>query len=190
MSPRLRHCLPHFVMLLVAVVLYAAAMQIDTSQTGGGRRVGPDFWPKAVILFMGALALYEVVKRAVFGIDSSTRGLTEDLTANPAGDPTTETAGEAETIEKPRLLLAGGALILGYVGVVDLLGFFVTTAVFLFSFTWVGGFRRHGWNALIAVGGALLMVVLFMRVAYISLPLGEGPFRSLSLALMSAIGVR
>jgi hypothetical protein len=33
------------------------------------------------------------------------------------------------------------------------------------------------------------MVVLFMRVAYISLPLGEGPFRSLSIALMSAIGV-
>ena len=29
-----------------------------------------------------------------------------------------------------------------------------------------------------------------MRVAYISLPLGEGPFRTLSLALMSAIGVR
>ncbi len=33
------------------------------------------------------------------------------------------------------------------------------------------------------------MVVLFMRVAYISLPLGEGPFRAISLALMSAIGV-
>jgi hypothetical protein len=32
-------------------------------------------------------------------------------------------------------------------------------------------------------------VVVFMRVAYISLPLGEGPFRAISLGLMRAIGV-
>lgn len=177
-------------MLLLSVALYGAAMQIDTSFTGGGRRIGPDFWPKAVILFMGALSLYEVVKRAVFGVDSAARGLTEDLTANPAGDPTTETAGEASTIQYPRLLLAGSALILGYVAVVDLLGFFITTLIFLFAFARVGGFRRHAWNAAIAVAGSLLMVFLFMRVAYISLPLGEGPFRSVSLALMTLMGVR
>ncbi len=190
MRSRLRLCVPHFVMLLVAIALYVAAMQIDTSGTGGGRRIGPDFWPKAVILFMGALALYEVVKRAIFGSDFRATGLTDGLTANPAGDPTTETAGEAAAIEYPRLLVGGSLLILGYVGAVDWLGFFATTAIFLFAFTWIGGFRRHGWNALISLGGAFVMVVLFMRVAYISLPLGEGPFRSLSLALMSAIGVR
>ena len=189
MRARLRHCLPHFVMLLVSIALYAAAMQIDTTATQGGRRIGPDFWPKAVILFMGALSLYEVVKRAVFGSDFKATGLTDKLTENPAGDPTTETAGEAAEIEKPRLLVAGMALILGYVAVVDVLGFFVTTALFLFAFTWVGGFRRHAWNALISLGGSFLMVVLFMRIAYISLPLGAGPFRSLSIALISAIGV-
>jgi len=189
MRSRLRLCLPHFVMLLVAIALYAAAMQIDTSATMGGRRIGPDFWPKAVILFMGALALYEVIKRAVFGSDFRATGLTDKLTENPAGDPTTATPAEEAEIEYPRLLIAGVALILGYVFVVDWLGFFVTTALFLFGFTWVGGFRRHGWNALIALGGAFAMVVLFMRVAYISLPLGSGPFRSVSIALMSAIGV-
>jgi putative tricarboxylic transport membrane protein len=189
MSSRLRHCLPHFVMLLVSIALYVAAMQIDTSYTEGGRRIGPDFWPKAVILFMGALSLYEVVKRAIVGSDFTARGLTENLTHNPAGDPTPETADEAPAVEYPRLLIAGCALILGYVAVVDLLGFFVTTAVFLFAFTWVGGFRRHGWNALISVLGAFFMVVMFMRIAYISLPLGVGPFRSLSLALLTLIGV-
>ncbi len=190
MQSRLRLCMPHFVMLLVSIGLYVAAMQIDTSGTGGGRRIGPDFWPKAVIIFMGALALYEVVKRAIFGSDFKATGLTEGLTANPAGDPTIETAGEPAAVEYPRLLVAGSLLILGYVGAVDWLGFFATTAIFLFTFTWVGGFRRHGWNALISLIGAFVMVVLFMRVAYISLPLGEGPFRTLSIALMSAIGVR
>ncbi len=190
MLSRLRPCIPHFVMLLVSIALYVAALQIDTSATNGGRRIGPDFWPKAVILFMGALALYEVVKRAIFGSDFSASGLTHDYTGNPAGDPTTETAGEAPEIEHPRLLLGGAAIILGYVALVDWLGFFVTTAIFLFAFARIGGFRRPGWNALIALFGALLMVVLFMRVAYISLPLGEGPFRELSLMLMRLIGVQ
>jgi len=189
MRSRLRLCLPHFVMLLVAIALYAAAMQIDTSATQGGRRIGPDFWPKAVILFMGALALYEVIKRAILGSDFKATGLTDKLTENPAGDATTETAGEATEIEHPRLLLLGAVLILGYVAVVDWLGFFVTTALFLFGFSHVGGFRRIGWNALISLAGSLVMVLLFMRIAYISLPLGAGPFRSLSIALMSAIGV-
>ncbi|MBK7063194.1 MAG: tripartite tricarboxylate transporter TctB family protein [Rubrivivax sp.] len=189
MRSRLRVCLPHFVMLLIAIALYVAAMQIDTSGTNGGKRIGPDFWPKAVIIFMGALALYEVVKRAIFGSDFEATGLTEGLTTNPAGDPATETISKDTTTEYPRLLWAGLLLILGYVVAVDWLGFFVTTVAFLFTFTWVGGFRRHGWNALISLVGAFVMVVLFMRVAYISLPLGEGPFRSLSIALMSAIGV-
>ena len=47
MRSRLRVCLPHFVMLLIAIALYVAAMQIDTSGTNGGKRIGPDFWPKA-----------------------------------------------------------------------------------------------------------------------------------------------
>lgn len=190
MQSRLRLCAPHFVMLLVSIALYFAASQIDTSGTNGGRRIGPDFWPKAVIIFMGALALYEVTKRVIFGSDFRAKSLTEGLTAGPAGDPPTETDGEEATIEYPRLLAAGSLLILGYVGAVNWLGFFVTTALFLFAFTWVGGFRRHGWNALISSVGAFAMVVLFMRVAYISLPLGEGPFRSLSIALLNAIGVR
>lgn len=190
MRSRLRLCMPHFVMLFVSIALYAAAMQIDTGGTGGGRRIGPDFWPKAVIVFMGALALYEVVKRALFGSDFRATGLADGLISNPVGDATNETAGEDAAIEYPRLLVAGSMLILGYVAVVDWLGFFVTTALFLMAFIWVGGFRRHGWNVLISLVGAFIMVVLFMRVAYISLPLGEGPFRSTSIALMSVIGVR
>ena len=35
----------------------------------------------------------------------------------------------------------------------------------------------------------LTLVLVFMRIAYISLPLGAGPFRDLSIALMRAIGV-
>ena len=87
-------------------------------------------------------------------------------------------------------MLAGGiALIAAYVLAVPYTGFFVTTALFLGIFPWIGGLRRPVLSAVMGIGGALALVVIFMRVAYISLPLGEGPFRALSLALMRAIGV-
>jgi hypothetical protein len=34
-----------------------------------------------------------------------------------------------------------------------------------------------------------VLLVIFMRVAYVSLPLGVGPFKTLSLALLRLIGV-
>lgn len=189
MRSRIRHCFAHFVMLLVSIALYWAAMQIDTSATGGGARIGPDFWPKAIILFMGALCVYEIAKRAIFHSDFTAAGLITGLNENPAADPGTESAAPETEPEYPKLLLAGSALILGYVFAVPHLGFFITTALFLFGFAWVGGFRRLGWNVAISLFGALLMVVLFMRVAYISLPLGEGPFQSVSIGLLRLLGV-
>lgn len=189
MLSRLRHCLPHLVMLAVSIALYWAAMQIDTAGSQGGRRIGPDFWPKAVIAFMGILCLYEVVKRAIVGTGHDAAGLAEGFAHNPAGDETLNDTPEPPAREYPGLLVAGSALIVGYVVVVPYLGFFLTTALFLGSFAWIGGFRRPLWNPLISLLGALLMVVIFMRVAYISLPLGEGPFQTLSIALLRLIGV-
>lgn len=181
-TSRWRHCLPHFVMLLVAIALYAAASRIDAGGSAVGR-IGPDFWPKAIIVFMGALCLYEIVKRAVFGSEFAATGLV------PTDRPGEPAADEPPAPEYPAKLLAGAALIVGYVAAITWLGFFASTAVFLFGFAWIGGFRRVVWNLAIALGGALLMVVLFMRVAYISLPLGEGPFRSLSIGLMRLLGI-
>ena len=57
---RIARVLPHGVMLVVACLLYWAATRIDV-ETGG--RIGPAVWPKAVIVFMGLLCAYEIVKR-------------------------------------------------------------------------------------------------------------------------------
>ncbi|MBA3596166.1 MAG: tripartite tricarboxylate transporter TctB family protein [Methylibium sp.] len=189
MPERLRLVLPHSVMLLVSVALYWAATQIDTSGTGG--RIGPDFWPKLVIGFMGLLCLYEIVKRLVVHNSVDATGLTGELERNPAEavDPTMASAPVPEP-EYPRLLWAGTALIVGYVVVVPWLGFFVTTALFLAAFMWLGGYRRPLAALAISGIGAFVLVVVFMRVAYISLPLGEGPFLSLSTALLALIGVK
>ena len=63
------------------------------------------------------------------------------------------------------------------------------TALFLALFSWVGGYRRPVTVAVVSVIGALALLVIFMRVAYVSLPLGVGPFKALSLVLLRLIGV-
>jgi hypothetical protein len=91
--------------------------------------------------------------------------------------------------EHPRRLWGGGALVVAYGVAVSWLGFFVSTALFLGAFPWVGGLRRPALAAALSVVGSFVLFVVFMRVAYISLPLGEGPFRTLSIALLRLIGV-
>lgn len=188
MFKNLTYALPHLLMLAASAALYAAAMKIDSG--GAGDRIGPDFWPKVVIGIMAALCLYEAVKRLLLGRGSEA-GLVDALTAQPvavAEGP--EAPQEEPEREYPRLMFAGAALVIGYVLAVPYVGFFITTAVFLAGFSWLGGFRRPWLNLAVSATGALLLVVLFMRVAYISLPLGEGPFRAVSLALITLLGVK
>ena len=174
MTHRMRRVLPHLVMLLISVLLYWAALQIDTRGADGGRRIGPEFWPKLIIVIMGALCVYEIVKRLVVK--------TQAAPAEPA-QPGPERS-------HPGRLLAGIAAIAGFALAVDWLGFFVATAAFLTAFILIGGFRRPLVAAAIGLAGSFVLIVMFMRVAYISLPLGAGPFRELSLALLHLLGVR
>jgi putative tricarboxylic transport membrane protein len=176
MPPQLRQVLPHGVMLVGAVLLYWAATRID-ADTGG--RIGPAVWPKTIIVIMGLLCAYEVVKRLLWPAAGEVKAVVI---------PGAEEGGEKVVREHPRKLYGGIAIIAAYVVAVPWLGFFVTTALFLAAFPWVAGLRRPLLATVLGVGGSLLLVVVFMRVAYISLPFGEGPFRALSLALLRAIG--
>lgn len=178
MMNRVRHALPHLLMLGASVALYGAAMQIEG---GGGGRLGPDFWPKVVIAVMGLLCLYETVRRLAFGPAPAAPAVPAQAQDAPAPQ---------EEREHPRLLGTGVALVVGFVLAVPWLGFFASTVLFLAGFAWIGGFRRPLLNLSVAAAGALVLMVLFTRLAYISLPLGEGVFRQLSLLLMASLGVK
>ncbi len=196
MKTRLVRVLPYAAMLAVSALLYWAAMQIDTRGAEGGRRIGPDFWPKVVIVLMALLSAYEIVKRLVVRTDFTAQGLVGELehiapaaSSAPAADPPSSSSEAPAEREYPGRLFAGIALVAGFALAVDWLGFFLSTAVFLAAFMLLGGYRRPVLACLLGFAGSLLLIVVFMRVAYISLPLGSGPFRSLSLGLLRLLGV-
>ena len=186
MRERLRLVLPYAVMLLVAGFLYYAATLIDAPGGVSGTRIGPEFWPKVIIAAMALLCIYEIGKRLMIGAGRDAVGLTEGLVRSSV-------AADAETVvpEAPvdnRRLAAGMATIAGFVVGVAYLGFFIATALFLAVFSWIGGYRRALPVALASALGAFVLLAIFMRVAYVSLPLGVGPFRSLTVQILKLIG--
>jgi len=184
MPERIRQILPHSIMLLVSLFLYWCTMQIDVSGAGDDR-IGPDFWPKVIVVFMGLLCLYEIIKRLVVHSNFTATGMVSVHNPTEAEEPP-----EASAPEHPGKLLVGIALIFAFVVVAPYLGFFLTTILFLFSFQWIGGICKPLASALIAVLGAFVLLILFMRVAYISLPLGTGPFQDLSVWLLRLLGAQ
>jgi len=224
MKGRLGRALPHALMLLVSALLYWAALQIDTRGAEGGRRIGPEFWPKLVIAIMAGLCLFEIVRRLLAKAPGVAGAALADappgavpaalavpalpdshsaavaLADDPPGDPPADPPGDAPCASQaapasapartyPGRLLAGMAAIGGFALAVDWLGFFAATAAFLAAFMLIGGMRRPLLAAAIGLAGSFALIVVFMRVAYISLPLGAGPFRELSLALLRVLGV-
>jgi putative tricarboxylic transport membrane protein len=87
--------------------------------------------------------------------------------------------------------LAGGiGLTIAYVLALDWLGFFVATALYLALFMLVGRYRRMRVILSASVLGSLAFVIVFMKIVYVSLPLGRGPFKTLSVWLLALLGVR
>jgi hypothetical protein len=187
MHPRLLSIVPHTVMLGASALLYVAAMRIDAPVSLSATRIGPDSWPKFIIGAIAVLCVYEIVKRLLIGTSFTATGLLQGL--NRAPNPADREIAAIVPEEHNGKLFAGIALIAAFVFGVQHVGFFAGTAVFLGAFAWIGGFRRPVPVLLIALIGAFILLVIFMRVAYVSLPLGAGPFKALSLFLLQLIGV-
>jgi len=190
MDPRRRiaRAAPYALLLGVGAWLYSVAARID--YLGPAGRIGPDVWPKAILAILGALCAYEIVKNLFLPGPQSVSGVLQSLMEEAARSR--DLGADAAGARRPSFarLGAGMAATLAYVFTVEWLGFFVATAAFLAAFVLIGGYRRRGIALAVGGIGSLAMVVIFMKIVYVSLPLGAGPFRALSLALLAALGVR
>lgn len=173
---RWRRALPYLLLGIAAAGLFALALQFEFPRRPG--TLGPDAWPKGIAL----LLLLVCAGKAV-----------EVLMHTPRSTPAERLADEdQETVTEshPVLLVLGMAATLAYVWLVPRVGFFVCTAAYLAAFLWIGGYRRRMRMAAMSLFGALLLMFVFMKLVYVSLPLGEPPFSGVMLTLMDWMGIR
>jgi putative tricarboxylic transport membrane protein len=194
-SSRLAHAAPYVVLLGAGAYLFVIAG--DFARFGRAGELSPGFWPRAVLIVLMIVCAGAIVSRlSGRGLESvRTRGARdaaapegEDVAAAAAREP--EEAHDAHVPAHPYLLGGGIVLSIAYVAALDVLGFFVATALYLGLFMLLGRYRRSGIIVATSVLGSLAFVVVFMKIVYVSLPLGQGPFRALSAAILAALGVR
>jgi putative tricarboxylic transport membrane protein len=182
---RLARAAPYAALLALAGWLYALAGRFE--YVGPADRIGPGFWPRAILALLALLCAYEIAKSLRRGVSASIDGVLQSL-MQEAGE--TLAAEAASAPPSAARLARGVGVTLAYVVLVEALGFFLATAAFLAAFILVGGYRRPAFASAIGVAGAAVLTFVFMKIVYVSLPLGWGPFRAVSLALLSAFGVR
>jgi len=159
-----RATLPYVIGLAVAAALFFYLGHIDYTPRPG--HLGPDTWPRAALVLMAAACFYEIVR------------------AGLRGSPAAESADEVDangqvSSEGPRsaLLLAGGMVLVAvYAVLLPITGFVATSFVFLAAFIYLGGYRKHVVIWAFSSVMTILMAILFLRIAYVSLPRGMPPF--------------
>lgn len=184
----LRKIVPYAVVLAVAAALYAVAGQFDFTPRAG--RLGPDVWPKAILVLMMITCIFEIAKTLLRKQDADEiEGLLELVREESAETHAPDVPEEAPAVYL-HLLLAGIGLTIGYVYLIDKLGFFLDTLTFMILFMLVGRYRKPGVVLAVGLLGSLSFMFVFMKIVYVSLPLGEAPFSAVSLALMQLMGIR
>lgn len=186
MLNRLRRTVPYVVVLVATGVLFVFANRISFIAPGG--RIGPDVWPKAILGLAMLTCVFQIVKTLFFGATGEqVAGVLESIIEKaPAGE-------SADTAPEPRypLLIVGGiVLTVAYVVLIERLGFFLCTFAYLAAFAWIGRYRRPLVVLASSLAGSLLFMFVFMKVVYVSLPLGQEPFSQVTFLLMRLMGIR
>jgi len=186
MLNRLHRAAPYLVVLVIAGGLFVFANRIDFVAPGG--RIGPDFWPKVILGLALATCAYQIVKTLFF--DASEHEVTGVLESIIEEAPAEVPAEDTQQKTYPHLIIAGIALTIGYVLAIQWLGFFLCTFIYLAAFTWIGRYRRPVVVLVSSLLGSLFFMFMFMKVVYVSLPLGHEPFVQVTLLLMRLMGIR
>lgn len=187
-----RRVAPFVMVLCVGVWLWTVANDFSIATTLG--RAGPDLWPKIILLLLIGASIWGIVEASRQSSDDDDSNILITNATRTAGheeDARKDLAGDTDDVEKrPVFAILGIASMLIYVAVIHYLGFLVSTFLLLLAIMTFAGYERLLRGAIISAVGSLVFFVVFQRLVYVSLPMGAGPFRELTLALMALIGVR
>jgi putative tricarboxylic transport membrane protein len=184
---------PFVIVLAAGVWLWTVASDFAITTRLG--RAGPDLWPKIVLVLMIGAAIWGIAE-AIF--KSRREDETSILIANASRSAGHEEDARRDLAEatdgagdrNPRFAVAGIAAMLGYVVVIHYVGFLIATLLLLLAIMLAAGYTRLSYATAISLIGAFAFFVVFQRIVYVSLPMGTGPFKELTLTLMALLSVR
>jgi hypothetical protein len=161
-AERLWMALPYAIICAIAAWFYVLAGQIEYTRQGAN--LGPEFWPRMALGAMMVICVGQFARLLLFG---------------RPGEKPIVTGLDEEEDDAPRslpLLLGGIALTIAYGASVSIFGFLTANFLFMLLFMYLGRYRGHLAIWLSSFVGSVLLVLLFQKVVYVSLPRGIPPF--------------
>jgi len=165
---------------LLCIFLYINAGSIQAPGRLPGQ-IGPAAWPRAILITLIFCSLLKIILDLRRGRHGS---MPEEGTG--------ESVGEVEVIETLRsrkILVIAILLVFGFVLAIDVLGFFLGCLLFLWTFTYLGGWMKKIYLSLITTLGSLFITFLFVKWVYIPLPKGRFFFEDITIAIYKALGI-
>lgn len=185
----LTRSLPYALVGASAGYLYYVAANFEYHARAG--TLGPDFWPKAILVLTILVCAYEIAKIVISGGEArDAGGVLEEMVEEGVEQHADAGLHAVPADNHPVLLLAGMGATLLYVAASQRLGFFLATITYLVVFMLLGGYRRWRVILMVSVAGALVLLFIFMKLVYVSLPIGVAPFSEVTLLLMKLMGIR
>jgi len=174
---------PYVVILLIAGALYDQALQIPTA---GPDRLGADIWPKTILLFAILTCVWEIARKIWLAQHTDAADTAIGGPSLVPQQKSTEESGEVG----PLVPWIGIALTAAYVFSFPWLGYFLATFLYVTFFVYFGNYRKLFAAACVGVAASLAFMFLFMRIVYVSLPIGVEPFARVSTSLMHVMGIK
>jgi len=172
--------------VLVSIFLYINAGSIPAP----GRlplQIGPDTWPRAILVILIICSLVRIFSIFKKSRISRPKESTERIVVE---DEVSESVMEVvESRRNQKILIIAILLVFGFVLAIDVLGFPLGCLLFLWAFTYLGGWRKTIYSLLIPVLGTLFITFLFVKWVYIPLPKGRFFFESFTIAIYKALGI-
>ncbi len=161
--------------LLGAIYYYYLSTQIAFATRPG--RLGPAFWPQAILILLMITAAIDCFVEA-----RKAPARAEAYIADSA-------VGVRSENRAVWLMALGLVVILAYINLTVFLGFPTANFLFMLVFMTIGGFKKYIASIIISLVGTLCLVVLFVKIVYVSLPIGLGVFQNVTLWLYYFLGI-
>jgi putative tricarboxylic transport membrane protein len=176
---------PFVVLFCAALYLFTLTRELEFPRAPG--RLGPDVWPQAILLLLMLACIVGIGHNFLAGRRPAAPAQPEEERTTLTGD----VVAQQPSVPPRYWLVTGGFLLfLLYPVALEYLGFPVATFVFMALFMLVGQWLHVPGVLIVSAIGALSLFYVFRGLVYVSLPLGAGPFQSVTLWLASLLGVR
>lgn len=172
---------PYFVALVISCALYYYALQIAPAAEG---QLGADLWPKTILILAIVTCIWEIGRSLL--VPSNRSAAPADEAASTPDEDGPHNAHELT----PLTPWVGIALTAAYVFAFPWIGYPLATFLYVAAFVFFGNYRRPLMAMCVGVAASLGFMFLFMRVVYVSLPIGVEPFAQVSTLFMRAMGIK